>query len=105
MAYLRSKRSSMHACAKCGCTVFTLERPKSNIGGNFINTGIKLATCMECGSQDRPKEVEELAAKQAKDAEAKRQEELWRISSYDYERLLAKWLRSFEYYARGGTSE
>ena len=87
----------MHACSKCGCTVFTLERPKSNIGGHAINTGIKLATCMECGSQDRPHEVVQKTQQWKTEYKAEALDKT--------EQLLAKWLRSFEYYARGGTND
>ena len=100
----------MHACSKCGCTVFTLEAPRSTVGGYQINTGIKLATCMECGSQDRPKEVEKMIEKEAEKQhklqailreKRKREEEEERYRCQPYQLLLAEWLKQFNQYAQG----
>jgi Zn-finger protein len=97
-----------HACSKCGCTVFTLESPKSTVANYKIDTGLKLATCMECGSQDRPKEVEKMIEEKAQkqwkmDAIRReldrRKEEEERYRCQPYQLLLAEWLKEFNKYA------
>jgi hypothetical protein len=84
------------------------------VANHLIHTGLKLATCMECGSQDRPKEVEKLIKEKEEKAwkeEAirremeRRREEERRYELRPHRQLLAEWLQQFNRYARGEEHE
>ena len=87
--------STIHRCVKCGSTVFTLESPRANVAGSRVNTGIKLATCMECGNQDRPETVNVGDNGQLENV----------IKAHEYKKLLNKWRRAFDFYAKGVKDE